>query len=314
MKEVKRDLDHQVWKLIKQHDLQAKKILVAVSGGVDSVALLRILSKVHKKNLLGVCYFHHGEDSNQVYRKEAQVFCEKLCKKLSISFFPLKSSELAKSEAQYRDLRYAALQRLLKEESFDCVAIGHHRDDLLETRLLRLIRGTGGQGLQAMQVVQPGIFRPLLEVTKKDLKKYLREEKLKVLEDPSNKSMDPLRNWLRSDWLKSLERRSRGSVESLARSLETIAQELEGRVRGDLLLENEAYLAEGLSRSYYLTLTPFEQRRLLAQYLFSLEKKDFTQAQLEEIQKRLDNPQKVITFKVGKCHWDVNAEQIKVQS
>lgn len=314
MKELKRDLDHQVWKLIKQHDLQDKKILVALSGGVDSVALLRILTKVHKVKLLGVCYFHHGEDSNQVYRKEAQVFSEKLSKKLKVSFFSLKSSELAKSEAQYRDLRYAALQRLMKEESFDCLATGHHRDDLLETRLLRLIRGTGGQGLQAMQVSQPGLFRPLLEVTKKDLKKYLRDEKLKVLEDPSNKSLDPLRNWLRSDWLKALEKRSRGSVESLARSLETIAQELDGRVQRDLLQQNEAYTAQGLSRSFYLTLTPFEQRRLLAQYLFYLEKKDFTQAHLEEIQKRLDKSQKVITFKVGKCQWDVNAEQIKVQS
>jgi len=314
LKELKRDLDHQIWKLIKLHGLQEKKILVALSGGVDSVALLRVLSKVHKKESLGACYFHHGEDSNQTYRKEAQVFCEKLCKKLKVTFFSLKSSELAKSEAQYRDLRYAALQRLVKEESFDCIATGHHRDDLLETRILRLIRGTGGQGLQAMQIHQPGIFRPLLEVTKKDLKKYLREEKLKALEDPSNRSVDPLRNWLRSDWLKALEKRSRGSVESLARSLETIAQELDGRVRGDLLQENEAYTTQGVSRSFYLTLTPSEQRRLLAQYLFSLEKKDFTQAHLEEIQKRLDKPQKVITFKVGKCQWDVNAEQIKVQS
>lgn len=314
MKELKQDLDHQVWKLVKQHGLQGKRILVALSGGVDSVALVRLLSKVHKKSLLGACYFHHGEESNQTYRKEAQVFCEKLCRKLGVVFYTLQSAELAKSEAHYRELRYAALRRVMKEESFDCLATGHHRDDLLETRLLRLIRGTGGQGLQAMQVSQPGLFRPLLEMTKKDLKKYLREEKLRTLEDPSNKSLDPLRNWLRGEWLKALEKRSRGSVEALSRSLETIAQEMEGRVQGDLLRQNEDYITQGLSRSFYLTLTPFEQRRLLAQYLFTLEKKDFTQAHLEEIQKRLDKSQKVITFKVGKCHWDVNAEQIKVQS
>lgn len=310
----KQDLDHHVWKLIKLHSLQEKKILVALSGGTDSVALLRVLSKVHKKDLLGVCYFHHGEDSNQEYRKEAQFFCEKICKKLGIAFYPLKSSILAKSEAEYRELRYEALDRLMKEEKFNLLATGHHRDDLLETRLLRLVRGTGAQGLQAMHVLKDGIFRPFLDVTKKELKKYLREEKWRVLEDPTNASLDPLRNWIREEWLKVLDRRARGASAALARSLETIALEIENRPWGDLLSQNEAYKTQGLSRGFYLTLSPFEQKRLLAQYLFALGKRDFSQSHLEEIQKRLDKSQKVITFKVGGCHWEVNAEQVKVQS
>ncbi|QDK37732.1 tRNA lysidine(34) synthetase TilS [Bdellovibrio sp. NC01] len=310
----KQDLDHQAWKLVRQHSLQNKKILVALSGGVDSTALLRVLSKIHKKDLLGACYFHHGEDANAEYRKEAQAFCEKLCKKLEIPFFALKSSELAKSEAQYRELRYEALKRLMADEGFTVLATGHHRDDLLETRLLRLIRGTGAQGFQAMLAYKDGIFRPFLEVTKKELKKYLREEKLRTFEDPSNSSLDPLRNWLREEWLKALEKRQRGAVASLARSLETIAQEVSSQPWGDLLSQNESYKTQGLSRSFYLTLSPFEQRRLLAQYLFSLGKKDFSQAQLEEIQKRLDKSQKVITFKTAGAEWEINAEQIKVQS
>ncbi|WP_347357162.1 tRNA lysidine(34) synthetase TilS [Bdellovibrio sp.] len=310
----KQDLDHHVWKLIKLHGLQDKKILVALSGGTDSVALLRVLTKVHKKDLLGVCYFHHGEDSNQEYRKEAQVFCEKLCKKLAVEFFPLKASQLAKSEAEYRDLRYEAVERLKKEQGFDIVAAGHHRDDLLETRLIRLIRGTGAQGFTAMHVLRDGLFRPFLDISKRELKKYLREEKLRSFEDPTNQSLDPLRNWLREEWLKALEKRSRGSMAALSRSLETIAQEIETRPWGDLLSQNEAYKSQGLQRAFYLTLSPFEQKRLLAQYLFSLGKKDFSQSHLEEIQKRLDKSQKVITFKVAGCQWEVNAEQIKVQS
>lgn len=313
----KQDLDHQVWKQVRQHSLQNKKILVALSGGTDSTALLRILSKIHKKELLGACYFHHGEDSNEDYRKEAQVFCEKLCKKLGVAFHTLKSSELAKSEAQYRDLRYQALKRLMVDEKFEVLATGHHRDDLLETRLLRLIRGTGAQGLQAMESFKDQTFRPLLEVTKKELKKYLREEKIRTFEDPTNASLDPLRNWLREEWLKPLEKRQRGAVASLARSLETIAQEISSQGVGagsDLLSQNESYKTQGLSRSFYLTLSPFEQRRMLAQYMFTLGKKDFSQSQLEEIQKRLDKSQKVITFKVSGCEWEVNAEQIKVQS
>jgi tRNA(Ile)-lysidine synthase len=303
------DLEHTVWKFIKFYELQDKKILVALSGGIDSVALLRVLTKIHKS--VSACYFHHGDDSNVEYRKEAQIFCEKLCRKLEVPFVALKSSELAKSEAQYRELRYEALQKLMRAEGFEVLALGHHRDDLLETRLLRLIRGTGGQGLQAMDIFRAKQFRPFLEVPKKDLKKYLRSEKLRSLEDPSNESREPLRNWLREEWLADLEKRQKGATASLARSLEILAHEVSDS-RADLLSENEAYKSQGLSRAYYLTLTGHEQKRLLAQYLWALDKKDFSSAQLEEIQKRLDKSQKVITFKIGGCNWEINAEQIKV--
>ncbi|MFS4459848.1 tRNA lysidine(34) synthetase TilS [Bdellovibrio sp. HCB2-146] len=310
----KRNLDHEVWKLIKEYNLKDQKILIAFSGGVDSTALVRVLSKIHKPELLGLCYYHHGEDSNREYRKEAQVFTEKFAKKWGLTYFHLKSSELAKSEAQYRDLRYAALSRLMEEQGFTCLATGHHQDDLLETRLMRLIRGTGGQGLHAMYIYKAPLFRPFLETSKKELKKYLREEKIRAFEDPSNASLDPLRNWIRQDWLKALDKKSAGASGVFARSLETIARDLESSVWGELLSQNEDYKTQGLSRAFYLTLSPIEQRRMLAQYLFSLGKKDFTQSHLEEVQKRLDNSKKVITFKVAGFHWEINAEQIKVQS
>lgn len=310
----KQNLDHAVWKILKEHDLQSKKILIAFSGGVDSTALVRVLSKIHKPALLGLCYFHHGDDSNREYREKAQVFTEKFAKKQGLAYFTIKTSELAKSEAQYRELRYEALDKLMQQEGFTVLATGHHSDDLLETRLLRLIRGTGAQGMQAMHIYKAPLLRPFLEVGKAELKKYLRVEKIRAFEDPSNVSLDPLRNWIRQDWLKALEKKSRGVTRSLSRSLETIARDLESSSWGELLRENEDFKSQGLSRAFYLTLTPLEQRRMLAQYLFALGKKDFTQAHLEEIQKRLDNSKKMITFKVGGCEWEINAEQIKVQS
>lgn len=323
LSKAKVDLEHHVWKLIKHHALQNKKILVALSGGVDSVVLLAVLAKVHKKELLGACYFHHGEGSNTAYRNEAQNFCQQLCEDLGVVYFLKRASEVesfnekdsgAKSEEQYRQWRYVALGQVMKDQEFVFLATAHHRDDLLETRLLRLIRGTGAQGLQAMYPLKENIFRPFLENSKDELKTYLKELHLKAIEDPSNEDLDPLRNWVRQSWLKSLESRSPGSSVALARSLETIAQEIEHHPWGDLLSKNELSEAQGLSRSFYLTLTPVEQKRLLAQYMYSLGRRDFSQAQLEEIQKRLDNSQKVITFKVAGCLWEVNAGQIKVQS
>lgn len=305
------DLDHHVWKLIKAHGLQKKKILVALSGGVDSVALLLVLAKVHKGKI-AAAYFHHGEGDNHAYRDKALRFCQKLCLQRGLPFFSLKASQDSYSEAEHREARYQALQKLMATEGFEILSLGHHQDDLLETRLLRLIRGTGAQGLQAMDVVSDFKFRPFLQIPKKDLKSYLRLEKQRSVEDPSNKNEDPLRNWLRQDWLKSLEKRQKGATNALARSLETLSQELSGG-KQDLLLENEAYKTQGLSRGFYLTLSPAQQKRLLAQYLWALQMKNFTQSHLEEIQKRLDNSQKVFTFKVTGCLWEINAQQIKVQ-
>lgn len=310
----KQDLDHKVWKLIKLHALQDKKILVALSGGLDSVALLAVLAKIHNNKFLAACYFHHGEDSNQAYRDEAQEFCHQLCKKLGIAFFFRKSKISVESEDQYRQVRYAALNELLQSEKFDLIATAHHKNDLLETRLLRLIRGTGIQGIEGMITLRGNLFRPLLGFDKSELKNYLEKERLSFIEDPSNASIDPLRNWLRNEWLQALEKKVPGGSTALARSLDTIIAEVENSKEMDLLTQNRAYVEHGLSRSFYLTLSSFKRRQLLAQYLFSLGIRDFSQAHLEEIEKRLDNSQKVIIFKVGGCHWEVNAGQIMVQS
>ncbi len=313
---LKKDLDHQVWKNIKAESLQDQKIIVALSGGIDSVALLVTLKKVHKK--LAAAYFHHGESEikeQNDYREKAAQFCQRLCKKLNIEFHLVKSSQFLKSEADMREQRYQGLIKLLKSENANVLALAHHRDDLLETRMLRLIRGTGGQGLGAMSLFKAPYFRPFLENSKKELKAYLAAEKIRYLKDPSNESTDPLRNWLREEWFKDLEKRQKGSLKSLARSLETLANEVSAVPTWDLLAQNEEYeLSQGLSRLFYLSLTLMNQKKLLAQYLLSLGKRDFTQSHLEEICKRLDNLQKVITFRVARMDWKVNAEQIKVES
>lgn len=309
---LKRDLDHHTWKILKLHELQDKKILVALSGGVDSVALMRTLAKTHEKSLMEAFYFHHGDGENGAYRDQAAVFCTELCAALKIPLHISKANTELSSEAGYRELRYAEIERLKNMHGFQVVALGHHQDDLLETRLLRLVRGTGGQGLTAMKEWDGKLLRPFLSKSKAELEKYLQEEAQNFCEDPTNRHLDPLRNWMRQEWLPQLEARAVGSVSSLARSLETLAAE--AQTREDLLAPEENYKTHGFRRSYYLTLTASEQKRLLAQYLFSLGKKDFSQAHLEEIQKRLDKSQKVITFQVGGCHWEINAEQIKVQS
>jgi tRNA(Ile)-lysidine synthase len=304
-------LEHRIWDFFKDHNLTEKRILVSLSGGVDSLALLKVLSNILPR--AGAVYFHHGPGPNLSYRDQAEKFCLQTCHSLDVPFFVLRAQAELKSEADFREARYQALEQFLSDKHWDYLALGHHEEDLLETRLLRLIRGTGLQGLASMSPLEGVRVRPFLQTSRKELELYLCEQKLEALEDPSNQDLDPLRNWLRSQWLPALEQRQEGACHALARSLATMASEYTQNQENSLL--KKAYHKEaGLSRAYYLSLGSGQQKTLLAQYLFSVEKRDFSQSHLEEIQKRLDNPQKVLTFKVAGCFWEVNAQQIKVES
>lgn len=311
---MKRDFDHRLWKLLKSRHLEKKKFLIALSGGVDSVALLAAFAKVLPRAQLAAAYVHHGKTKSAIqkkYRRQAGELCRKLCADLDIEFYFLEVESKTNSEAELRTLRYDSLRKCRSANDFNFIALAHHRDDLLETRLLRLIRGTGAQGLQAMRIQDEDLFRPLLDFFKVELEEYLRAEKIKFLKDPSNKSDDPMRNWLRRSWLSSLEKKQKGGKAVLARSLDTLAEELSVS-QGDLLQRNEAFSSQALSRAFYLSLNPTEQIRLLAQYLLARGKRDFSQSHLEEIRKRLDKVQNDLTFRVASCNWHINAEQIKV--
>ncbi len=279
------------------------------------MALLLVLKECRAD--IAAAYFHHGktaEKKQQLYRDRAALFCEKLCFELEVPFYRLDSPQRANSEAGFRKLRYGALQNLQQKEGFSILALGHHQEDLLETRLLRLIRGTGKQGLTAMAVFKETLFRPFLDVSKLELIHYVKVQGLKPLADPSNESVDPLRNWLRKRWLPQLEKRQPGGAASLARSLALLASEGKTSVRPDLLSRPNSLLGRALARDFWLSLGRVEQKRLLAQYLLDQKHRHFTQSHLEEICKRLDNPQKVFTFKVARLIWVVNAQQIEVQS
>lgn len=308
----KHDLEHHVWDLLKRYDLKEKHLLVALSGGVDSVALLRVLQRVFSGPITAA-YFHHGEAANRSYRDQALSFCESLCRDLNVSFRALRATQNVSSEQEYRDLRYQALEACRLELGAEVVVVAHHRDDLLETRLMRLIRGTGVQGFEAMQVFKAPYFRPFLQISKQSLIEYVERQELKFLEDPTNLELDPFRNWIRQEWLPQLETRQKGAVASLARSLETIVEEIGKDCGGEEQEFSQQVSSSALSRSFYLTLSESLQRRALARFLYHKGKRDFSRSHIEEIQKRLDKSQKVITFKVGGCLWHVNAEQIEVQ-
>lgn len=302
------DLEHHLWKELKEHELLPRNVLVGFSGGVDSLALLWALHRV-KKTGVQAGYIHHGPGENLKYRDLAESFCRKFCEDHQIPFRTKKNTaDILTSEAELRDFRHRSLEELRKQTSSDLLALAHHREDLLETRLLRLIRGTGPQGLMAMRELQDKLFRPFLKVSKKDLQDYLGKFSLVALEDPSNQELHPFRNWLRQEWLVALENRQEGAVNSLGRSLEILAESLDENVLPEGLF-NENFI----SRSHYLALSKTQQKRTLAQYLLGQGVQNFSQSHLEEIQKRLDISQKDLIFRVCGIDWVINAQQIRVQ-
>lgn len=314
-------LEHTLWRRLQEHGLTEKKILVGFSGGPDSLALLWALARVLKKNVIA-CYVHHGASDHaeiSMYRDRAAKFCRDFCEKKDLSF-ELRQSEMAalRSEEELRNFRRGQLLEVRQTRGCDLLALGQHGDDLLETRMLRLIRGTGPQGVRAMEFLDGVVLRPFLELRKSDLLQYLAAFSLEPLVDPSNESLEPLRNWLRQQWLPALEARQAGALESLSRSLELLAsisdtspETIAGKgVCADTLISEGFADDLKLSRLGLLALPKSRRQQVLAAFVLAANKRDFSHAHVDEVLKRLDNPKNELMFRVGGLDWCVNAQQI----
>lgn len=169
------------------------KYVVAVSGGVDSITLLDLLSHVRDLQLV-VAHYDHGirQDSNL----DAQ-FVAKIAKKYGLDFYceTGKMGQYA-SEASARKLRYEFLNNIMTQINARAIITAHHQDDLLETVILNVLRGTGRRGLSSLQSTAL-LVRPLLSTTKQELIDYANQHKLKWHEDPTNQNAKYTRNYIR---------------------------------------------------------------------------------------------------------------------
>jgi len=172
-----------------------KKILLAVSGGIDSVVLADIFKQLKIDFDIAHCNFKlRGKESDA-----DQVFVEKLAQNLQVKLH-LKICDLSKTSGNIqiaaRDARYRWFKKLKNEYHFDYIVTAHHLDDSIETFFINLLRGTGLKGLLGIQD-QADIIRPLQVITREDIKNYARENKLNWREDSSNASDKYQRNFIR---------------------------------------------------------------------------------------------------------------------
>ena len=203
-----------VMKRIQLPDFSAarnRRLLVALSGGADSVALPHMLSEMHEGLNLTLFAAHvdhsiRGEASHA----DAQ-YCRELCKKLQVPFcieiidVPAARQSGEGLETAARRLRYDALRRMKEQNGCDLIALAHHLDDQAETVLMHLLRGCGPEGIGGMEILSGDLYRPLLNTPKTMLEEYLTERGIPWRTDSTN--FDPFtpRNSLRLHGLPALE-------------------------------------------------------------------------------------------------------------
>jgi len=204
--------------------LQAPSWCVALSGGLDSTVLLHLLVHASYQQALPpirAIHIHHGL---QAAADSWPAHCQRLCDALGVNLqvIEVKVAQGASLEQGARDARYAAFAHSL--QAGEVLLTGQHREDQAETLLFRLLRGAGVRGLasmpQARALGQGLLVRPLLDVPRRVLEAFAREQQLQWVEDPSNIDTRFSRNYLRHAVFPVLQQRWPQVAQNLARSAE----------------------------------------------------------------------------------------------
>lgn len=182
--------------LFKKQD----RILLAVSGGKDSVFMATLFSQSKFAYAIAHCNFQlRGEDANQ-----DQVFVQQLAQELNVPYYDVRfdTEDYAKAnqisiQMAARDLRYEWLEGMREIHAYDYIAVGHHETDSIETVLINMVRGTGISGLHGILPKRNKIVRPILAFTAAEVAAYIERNNISYREDRSNKETKYTRNKIR---------------------------------------------------------------------------------------------------------------------
>ena len=254
-------LPSRVASAIRRHQVfqPGERVVVAVSGGPDSVALLASLRQLLPSFplRLTVAHFDHA------WRPESPAdarFVEGMAERWGFDFVGGRAAAgLPRTEAAGRDARYAFLRRVAAESGSSAIALGHTRDDQVETLLLHLLRGSGTRGLAGMRHRAGDLARPMLGIDRRQVERYLALQAITPLRDPSNADPRFARNRLRQVVLPAIDAFSPSARRLLAQTAEILAEE-------DRLLEQQVDALGwelGHDQAAFDALPPALQRRLL---------------------------------------------------
>jgi tRNA(Ile)-lysidine synthase len=207
--------------------LKDKKLLIAISGGLDSVILTKLFSELNFDISLAHCNFQlRGEESNL-----DEEFVKKISQKLSNQIFTIKfnTKEFSKNQKfstqiAARELRYNWFQELIEQHKFDFVLTAHHADDNLETFLINLSRGTGLDGFTGIPKINGNIVRPLLAFSREEISTYAKANNIEWREDTSNASTKYIRNKIRHQIVPVLKEINPNLLETFAKTSKNLQE------------------------------------------------------------------------------------------
>lgn len=287
---------HRVQNFIEEKALFTHKdrVIVALSGGADSVALLRVLLSLGYACECAHCNFHlRDEESDRDER-----FVHELCRTWSVRLHTIhfRTEAFAKErhlsiEMAARALRYEWFERLRKERQASVIAVAHHRDDSVETFLLNLIRGTGIDGLRGIPHRNGFVVRPLLQESREHILAYLQAIGQDYVTDSTNLQDEYMRNKIRLNilpLLKELNPSVSETIQETGMRLSEVAS-VYHRNREDVKMQKLSRLSEGSLRiSIADVLNDIAPVSLLHEILFPL---GFNSPQVKDIHRCLLAPQ-----------------------
>lgn len=203
-----------------------RRVVVALSAGADSSALLAGLVALGYDCLAAHCNYHlRGEESNRD-KRQAETLCAALGVDLYVRDFDVDARRRATGESvemACRGLRYGWFAELLDRQRAQAIAVAHHREDNVETLMLNLMRGSGLRGLAAMRPRSGHVVRPLLGFSRPQIEDYLRARGLAWVDDSTNAESVYARNRLRNIVLPALEQQFPGAADGILRSIACLA-------------------------------------------------------------------------------------------
>lgn len=207
--------------------VKEKKLLLAISGGIDSMVLLNVFKKLGLEIGVAHCNFQlRGQDSDA-----DALFVEEKAEALQVPFFlqtfatkDYASEHKFSIQVAARKLRYDWFAEVLLQENYDFIVTAHHLDDQVETFLIHLSRGTGLEGLVGIPAKNGNIMRPFLEISREEIEVYAKENRISWREDVSNASDKYLRNKVRHHIVPVLKELNPSFLTSFQNTLEHLQQ------------------------------------------------------------------------------------------
>lgn len=271
------------------------KLLVALSGGADSVALLRVLTDLGYVCEAAHCNFHlRGDESD---RDES--FVRRLCAQMGVRLHVAHFDTMAHAretrqsvEMAARSLRYEWFERVRERCGADYIAVAHHRDDSVETFFLNLLRGTGLRGLQGIRARNGRLVRPLLCVSREEIVHYLEDAGQDYVTDSTNLGDDYKRNRIRHSLIPLLQTLEPAALDAMLRTMDHV---------GEALKVYDAGIEEGrrqvLDHSGHVNIEKLRGQASLSALLYEiLQAEGFSERQIGEVERSIRDGQPGAVF------------------